>query len=82
MPQMIGTCRSCRMPVWWVLSEAKGKRAPIDIAETPDGNIEVDREKGVFRVVPKAEREGRTDLHKNHFSTCPSAAQWSTKGKK
>ena len=78
---MIGTCRSCRMPVWWVESEAKGKRSPIDIEPTPDGNIEVDREKGVFRVVPKADREGRTDLHLNHFVKCPQAASWSTKKK-
>lgn len=72
---MIGTCRSCHAPVWWVLTE-KGKRAPIDPAPTPDGNIEVDVKERVCRVVPAAEREGRTDLHKNHFSTCPSAGQW------
>jgi hypothetical protein len=75
---MVGTCRSCKAPVWWVMSE-KGKRAPIDIETTPDGNIEVDRASGVFRVVPSGSREGRTDLHKNHFVTCPQARDWSTK---
>jgi hypothetical protein len=76
---MMMTCRSCHAPVRWVESEAKGKRAPIDIVPTPEGNIEVDREKGVWRVVPKDQREGRDDLHLNHFATCPQRREWAAK---
>ncbi len=68
-------CSSCRHLIFWLEHQRTKKKAPIDQFPVEGGNIEVDQTFGRYRVVPKAEREGRVDLHVNHFVTCPNAAQ-------
>lgn len=69
-------CRSCKAPVFWLRNSATAKMAPIDALPSDKGNIEIDREMGIYRVLGLPAREGRKDLHTNHFSICPQAGAW------
>lgn len=73
------TCRSCRAPLLWALTE-KGRRIPLDRNSVPDGNIELeetDEGPPMSRVVPREDRilPGffHTPRYKSHFATCPNA---------
>lgn len=72
-------CRSCKAPVIWLRNNATSKLAPIDAQPSEKGNIEIDREEGIYRVLNFSQREGRADLHTNHFVTCPQAKAWGKK---
>lgn len=77
---MSDTCRSCPAPVLWLRHAVTGKRAPIDQAPAPDGNIVVDETDGTYLTLNAAQRnevrERGGELHLNHFVTCPQAASW------
>jgi hypothetical protein len=79
----VGMCRSCFAPVIWLAYQQKGgKVAPIDLDPAPGGNIEIDREHGIYVIVPKDACEGRADLRVNHFKTCENRAEWRRAGAK
>ena len=63
----------CRAPIVWARTEA-GKSTPVDLepyaAGTTDLTHGLDGQPHA-RVVPAAERAGRTDLHASHWATCP-----------
>lgn len=70
------TCRSCGARIYWLKHEVTGKAAPID-AETRDcGNVEIDLERGIYRIVPVTGRPAYT----NHFMICPQQASWRKHG--
>ena len=69
-------CRSCKAPVIWLKNSATGNMAPIDFAPSEKGNIEIDRSLDIYRVISLKAREGRSDLHTNHFATCPQSQAW------
>jgi hypothetical protein len=82
---MSEACRSCQAPVLWLENTTTGKRAPIDAAPTPDGNIVVvDGER--YQVIGGEERQDAiaqgVALHLNHFVTCPQAPAWKQRGAK
>lgn len=78
------SCRSCRAPILWTLSEA-GKRTPLDAYPHDEGTIEVygqalGGEVGLSRVLTgdllDTARENGTSLYRSHFASCPQAAAW------
>lgn len=75
-------CRSCHAPIFWLQNTETLNRAPINAAAVPDGNCSVDAETGQYTLLPARERVGRSDLHKNHFATCPNAASHGRKAAK
>lgn len=83
MSRQPGPCRwgtetdPCTARVWWLLSEASGAVAPIDVEPSERGNIVVDLVGGTYRVVGRESeradlRESGVDLHLNHHVTCPA----------
>lgn len=82
----MSVCRTCRMPIRWVVMASTGKRMPLD-AE-PDcnlGNVMIltaaagaDEGKAVVlggKVLDKARADRSLSLYASHFVTCPNAAQ-------
>ena len=68
------TCKSCGAEIMWAKTQA-GRLAPVDAAESPDGNVFVAVcEGGPTAFFPPA---GTTiadaTRHKSHFATCPNA---------
>lgn len=61
----VSKCRSCGAEVFWARNRTTGRTAPIDIEETPDGNIVV-FEDGTYAVVVNSGNRI------NHFVTCPN----------
>ena len=55
-----------------------GRRAPIEVQPTADGNVLVTDH--LYEIVPREERAGLLargyELRKNHFATCPFAANF------
>jgi hypothetical protein len=70
-------CQWCRehAPVYWLRHQWTWRSAPIDAEPAPDGNIEINLELGIYRVLPKEKREGRSNLRKNHHATCSAVAK-------
>lgn len=72
---MTDRCNSCPAEIIWLVSEATGKRAPIDARPVEHGNILPDLKTGTYRILPiapAAEREQHASrLHTSHFATCP-----------
>ncbi len=74
-------CRSCRAPIWWGLT-AKGRRMPLDLAPTEDGNVVIERVDALIgigaddplprvRVLRKDDVVGRdTPRYVAHWATC------------
>ena len=73
-------CRSCQAPIYWVTHADGEKRAPIEVAPAPGGNILLNRKAGTYRVVSAKERaQFAGQLHYNHFVHCPQAKHWSAR---
>ena len=71
-------CKSCGAPIVWACV-ASGKRAPFDLAETPDGEWGIDDREAQPRA-EKIDRDIETQPgHKSHFATCPDAKAWRRK---
>ncbi len=68
-------CKSCGAPIDWLKHEKTGKRAPIDVAPSPNGSCLVNLEEGSYRIA--FERSSGT-LYTSHFATCPHAGQHRT----
>lgn len=58
------SCRACHQPIYWVTGASTHRRMPFDalVQVAPEGLIGTD----VFVV----------DLEKNHWATCPNAAEF------
>lgn len=66
---------TCGAPIIWAHS-ATGSRTPLDAQPSPNGSVELYRDSAGnprSRVIPKAERAGRSDLRTSHFATCERA---------
>jgi hypothetical protein len=72
------TCRSCGASIYWLRHEVTGKAAPIDAVSREGGNVEIDLERGAYRIVPATCGE---PAHTNHFATCPQQAAWRKTGR-
>jgi hypothetical protein len=72
-------CITCDRPVEWAQTLRARKWIPLDPGPVEDGNLEVMQRRidgtAVVRLVPVADRPGRTDLRRTHFATCPHAAE-------
>jgi len=77
------TCRSCRMPIRWVMT-ANGKRMPLDPSPDPEGNVWI---VGMEEGVPSVEVALTADAvpanvpfrYVSHFVTCPDRDSWRKK---
>jgi hypothetical protein len=70
-------CGSCGAPIYRLLHERTGNRAPIEATPDDTGNIVVDLTHHTWRIVPKAERGAYAgQLHLPHFARCPQAQAW------
>lgn len=78
-----GQCRSCPARFQWALTEAKGKRTPIDPEPSPEGTIRL-RARGnellPYAIVLRGDeldeaRAAGENLYLTHFATCPNAAR-------
>lgn len=68
-------CRSCQAPIRWCKHVNTGRPAPIDADPVEDGNITLAG--SMYAVVVRAATTDPGPFYKNHFVTCPHAAQHS-----
>ncbi len=75
------TCRSCRAPISWRRTPA-GKLIPLDPAPSRDGNIVLGAhgEATVLNLTEAADTAPEVPRYVSHFSTCPDADTWRSKG--
>jgi hypothetical protein len=75
----VNHCRSCNAHVLWAVTEATGKRIPIDPDPTPGGNVILsDDDPPVALVLPTGQASlfalgTGADRYTSHFATCPNA---------
>lgn len=80
------TCRSCRAPILWAISEKHGRRMPLDRVPVVGGNVRIvaPGPPPVARVLDK-DAMGTVDLFDDtddgvrylpHHATCPDGADW------
>jgi hypothetical protein len=67
----IDRCRSCRAEIIWVKTE-KGKRMPVDAAQSHRGNFFLDTATMTVYFGRGAAKTG----YSSHFATCPQNAKW------
>jgi len=73
-------CRSCGASIIYGVYATTGGRMPVDAEPAPGGSLRVQfPAAGSFvdtmvYYVTRDKREGREDLRKPHFETCPDAA--------
>ena len=75
---MTDTCRSCDAAIRWAVSDASGKRMPIDAEPVPAGNLAVRLDEGVLRArsaPADAKLSAGEKRGVSHFATCPDADQ-------
>lgn len=70
-------CRSCEADIVWVSMDGSGKKAPMNLPASPDGNIKLTGLQG--RVLKPAERAeaiaAAEPLYLSHFATCPNSKE-------
>jgi len=69
---MASICKSCRAPIKWIQMAKSGKKNPLDVQPTPDGNVAIGGD-GLGYIVNDMNR--KPPLYKSHFATCPNAQQ-------
>lgn len=75
--------RGCKAEIVFAESDG-GKAVPLDVAPVRGGTYRLTLAEGTQRklvtsTVAAHLAFGRQDLHRNHFETCPNAAQFSKK---
>lgn len=71
------TCRSCKAPIVWAVTEKTGKAIPVDAEATPDGNIVLTAGAGSPVAHVLTADDGPVDPEarfRSHFATCPNAS--------
>lgn len=73
-------CRSCGAEIIWTVTDAGGKRMPVDAHATPNGNLALyfpDRGRGpvVSKTYGYHEADAEAPRYTSHFATCPKAAE-------
>ena len=76
-----GNCRTCGHPIVWVITDANGRRMPLDPEPVADGNVWVDRIEGGSRVVMVALHADAVPRsialrYQSHFVSCKDANEW------
>lgn len=70
-------CRKCPTMIQMLAHVETGNLNPIEAAPSPQGNLVINREKGIYRVATKGEieeaRAKKKNLYISHFSNCPYA---------
>lgn len=73
--EVLGFCRSCNRPIYWV--RLKGKPHPVERGTDPKGNIALTLHTGNDSVAAELVEVGtRPNLHLSHFAVCKYADQW------
>lgn len=74
-------CSSCHQEIRWAVTEATGRRMPLDPELVPNGNVLiVDRmtdghETPIVRVLKKGDPAPEGGAYVSHFSSCPQASR-------
>jgi hypothetical protein len=71
-------CRSCGAEILWVEWPLSGKKMPMDLAPTTEGDIVVMHRKEQNKLLAErydADRHVNRKRYVSHFTTCPSAAE-------
>lgn len=64
----------CETEIIWLNNDHTGKRAPIEVATSPRGNITIDRVKNTYHVIVDDDGDVDPQLrHLNHFVSCEHA---------
>lgn len=82
-------CRTCPATIYYLkkydpaTGQISDKSNPIDATPHKDGNLIINREKGLYRFATANEKEVAKNDEKNlyisHFATCPDAATYKKK---
>jgi hypothetical protein len=74
---VLGFCRSCKRPVFWI--RLNGKAHPVERGIDPKGNIALTLHTADDTVsAERVEPGSRPKLHLSHFATCADAKSWRT----
>ena len=73
-------CKSCKAAIEWAITEANGKRIPVDKMPVRDGNLvktgaTIGGLKEVHALMLGEEVPRGTPRYTAHFATCPNAKQ-------
>jgi hypothetical protein len=81
-------CRhpDCAAPIRWGITTA-GKRMPVDVAPSPEGNLSLEETRGgrgpnIYALAGEELAEARAAgerLYLSHFATCAHAAEFRTR---
>lgn len=74
------TCRACGVHIQFGIT-VKGKRMPIDVAASDDGNVVFDDDGSHVTVLKRGEATERPRFH-SHFETCPKGAAFRSRQSK
>lgn len=69
----VARCSACQAPILWREHVGTGKRAPIDLASTPDGNVLLVAPSAYTVISPGGTFPEGEPRFTNHFQTCPNA---------
>lgn len=77
-------CRTCKAPIRWCITAAKGRRIPLDPIPVDDGNCWVMHYEGGVPVVGVAlngDGVPAAEAHRYvaHWVTCPDSDSWRTR---
>ena len=82
------TCRGCRAPITWAVTQAKGRRIPLNLEPADDGNLlmtgAIDAKTGapIVRAIARDEVVAPARArYLSHFATCPTARTFRKKTK-
>ncbi len=75
---MFVSCRSCGATVFWMWTVAYNKLMPVDADPVPDGTLVLTSDRRV--AVAGDQEEPDRPRYRSHFSTCPDAAGWRSRG--
>lgn len=70
-------CAKCKTRLLWLAYHENGKFSPIEEKPSANGNLAIDRKRGIYRFATKEEieksRSGGGNLYITHFAKCKFA---------